>query len=78
LYAPSRTPSGYFSVVVANSAYTLRELEHLKRFDEINTPDDGSSLLVDDIANHAKLQRHLKTSLCLDESIATSAMLKPL
>jgi len=55
--------------VDANSAYTLVELEHLKRFDEFNLLMMEQPLWWDDIANHAKLQRHLKTSLCLDESI---------
>ena len=55
--------------VDANSAYKLAELEHLKRFDEFNLLMIEQPLWWDDIANHAKLQRHLKTSVCLDESI---------
>jgi len=60
---------GILLSVDANSAYTLAELEHLKRFDEFNLLMMEQPLWWDDIANHAKLQRHLKTSLCLDESI---------
>ena len=53
----------------ANSAYTLADLEHLKRFDEFGLLMIEQPLWWDDIANHAKLQRHLKTPICLDESI---------
>lgn len=60
---------GILLSVDANSAYTPVELEHLKRFDEFNLLMMEQPLWWDDIANHAKLQRHLKTSLCLDESI---------
>src|ERR1700687_2912808 len=60
---------GILLSVDANSAYTLAELEHLMRFDEFNLLMTEQPLWWDDIANHARLQRHLKTSLCLDESI---------
>ena len=60
---------GMLLSVDANSAYTRVELEHLKRFDEFNLLMMEQPLWWDDIANQAKLQRHLKTSLCLDESI---------
>ncbi|PYU70620.1 MAG: o-succinylbenzoate synthase [Acidobacteria bacterium] len=60
---------GILLSVDANSAYTLADLEHLKRFDEFNLLMMEQPLWWDDIANHARLQRHLKTSLCLDESI---------
>jgi O-succinylbenzoate synthase len=55
--------------VDANSAYSLADMEHLKRFDEFNLLMMEQPLWWDDIANHAKLQKHLKTSICLDESI---------
>ena len=55
--------------VDANSAYTLVDLEHLKRFDELGLLMMEQPLWWDDIANHAKLQKHLKTPICLDESI---------
>src|SRR5712691_6379081 len=60
---------GILLSVDANSAYTLVELEHLKRFDEFTLLMMEQPLWWDDLANHAKLQRHLKTSLCLDASI---------
>jgi O-succinylbenzoate synthase len=55
--------------VDANSAYTLDDLDHLKRFDEFGLLMMEQPLWWDDIANHAKLQKHLKTAICLDESI---------
>jgi O-succinylbenzoate synthase len=55
--------------VDANSAYSLADMEHLKRFDEFNLLMMEQPLWWDDIANHAKLQKNLKTPICLDESI---------
>jgi len=55
--------------VDANSAYTLADLEHLKRFDEFGLLMMEQPLWWDDIANHAKLQKQLQTPICLDESI---------
>ena len=55
--------------VDANSAYTLADSDHLKRFDEFGLLMMEQPLWWDDIANHAKLQRHLQTPICLDESI---------
>jgi o-succinylbenzoate synthase len=53
----------------ANSAYTLNDVEHLKRFDEFNLLMIEQPLWNDDIYFHAELQKQLKTSICLDESI---------
>jgi O-succinylbenzoate synthase len=53
----------------ANSAYTLDDVGHLKKFDAFNLLMIEQPLWNDDIAGHAKLQQQLKTSLCLDESI---------
>jgi O-succinylbenzoate synthase len=55
--------------VDANSAYTLADLDHLKRFDEFDLLMMEQPLWWDDIANHGKLQKHLNTPICLDESI---------
>jgi len=55
--------------VDANSAYTLEDLEHLQRFDEFNLLMMEQPLWWDDIYAHSKLQKRLKTSICLDESI---------
>ncbi len=53
----------------ANSAYTLDQLEHLRKFDQFNLLMIEQPLWNDDIYNHARLQRELRTTICLDESI---------
>ena len=53
----------------ANSAYRLEDLEHLRRFDQCNLLMIEQPLWSDDIYYHARLQRELKTPICLDESI---------
>lgn len=56
-------------MVDANSAYTLNDLEHLKRFDEFQLMMIEQPLGHDDILEHAKLQKEIQTPICLDESI---------
>jgi O-succinylbenzoate synthase len=53
----------------ANSAYRPPDLIHLKKFDDFGLLMIEQPLWHDDIFYHAKLQRELKTALCLDESI---------
>ena len=53
----------------ANSAYRPYDLSHLKKFDEFGLLMIEQPLWHDDIFHHAKLQRELKSSICLDESI---------
>jgi O-succinylbenzoate synthase len=53
----------------ANSAYRPADLHHLQRFDDFNLLMIEQPLWDDDIFYHSKLQRELKTSICLDESI---------
>ena len=55
--------------VDANSAYTLADVDHLRRLDDLNLLMIEQPLQSDDIVDHAKLQKVLNTSLCLDESI---------
>ena len=55
--------------VDANSAYTLADVDHLRKLDDFDLLMIEQPLQSDDIVDHAKLQRLLKTSLCLDESI---------
>jgi o-succinylbenzoate synthase len=64
----SRWPDITLSVD-ANSAYTLDELEHLRKFDQFNLLMIEQPLWNDDIYYHARLQKELRTALCLDESI---------
>jgi o-succinylbenzoate synthase len=55
--------------VDANSAYTLDQTEHLRGFDQFNLLMIEQPLWNDDICYHARLQKQLRTSICLDESI---------
>jgi o-succinylbenzoate synthase len=55
--------------VDANSAYTLDQVETLKRLDEFDLLLIEQPLAHDDIVDHARLQTQLKTPVCLDESI---------
>lgn len=53
----------------ANSAYRPKDLDHLRRFDDFDLLMIEQPYWEDDISQHAKLQRELKTAICLDESI---------
>ncbi|NHM31303.1 o-succinylbenzoate synthase [Neobacillus terrae] len=53
----------------ANSAYTLQDIETLKKLDELGLMMIEQPLEHDDIIDHAKLQSQLTTPICLDESI---------
>jgi o-succinylbenzoate synthase len=53
----------------ANSAYRMDEVEHLRLFDQFNLLMIEQPLWNDDIFYHARLQKELRTKLCLDESI---------
>jgi o-succinylbenzoate synthase len=56
----------------ANSAYTLDQVEHLREFDQFNLLMIEQPLWNDDIYYHARLQKELRTSICLDESIVSA------
>jgi len=53
----------------ANSAYTLADADHLAKLDAFNLIMIEQPLSRDDLVRHARLQRKLKTPICLDESI---------
>ncbi len=55
--------------VDANSAYTLDEVEHLRKFDAFNLLMIEQPLWNDEIYLHARLQKSMQTAICLDESI---------
>jgi O-succinylbenzoate synthase len=55
--------------VDANSAYTLDQTEHLRKFDQFNLLMIEQPLWNDDLFYHARLQKELRSSICLDESI---------
>jgi len=53
----------------ANSAYSLEDIDHLKQLDALDLMMIEQPLASDDIIDHAKLQKEIKTPICLDESI---------
>jgi O-succinylbenzoate synthase len=53
----------------ANSAYSLSDVDHLRKLDEFNLTMIEQPLAYDDYVDHAKLQAQIKTPVCLDESI---------
>jgi len=57
--------------VDANSIYTLDAADHLAQLDAFDLLLIEQPLAHDDIIDHAKLQRRLRTPLCLDESIVS-------
>jgi O-succinylbenzoate synthase len=56
----------------ANSAYTLDQVEHLRKLDQFNLLMIEQPLWNDDIYYHARLQKELRTAICLDESIVSA------
>lgn len=53
----------------ANSAYTLNDIDKLKALDDFNLLMIEQPLAVNDIVDHAVLQKQMNTPICLDESI---------
>jgi len=53
----------------ANSAYTLADTAHLKLLDRFHLMMIEQPLGWNDLVDHSRLQRELKTPICLDESI---------
>jgi O-succinylbenzoate synthase len=53
----------------ANSAFNLSHLDLFKKIDELNLMMIEQPLSYTDIFDHAKLQKEIKTPICLDESI---------
>ncbi|MFZ5919604.1 MAG: o-succinylbenzoate synthase [Chloroflexota bacterium] len=57
--------------VDANSAYSLESAAALRPLDDLDLLLIEQPLFEDDIWDHAKLQRQLRTPVCLDESIVS-------
>ncbi|HEY0428002.1 MAG TPA: o-succinylbenzoate synthase [Pyrinomonadaceae bacterium] len=53
----------------ANSAYSLGDIDLFKKMDAFNLMMFEQPLAHDDVLDHAKLQREIRTPICLDESI---------
>jgi len=58
--------------VDCNSAYTLDNLLMFQELDQYNLAMIEQPLMHDDLIDHAELQRHLRTPICLDESITST------
>ena len=68
----SRFPDTRLSVD-ANSAYSLADTDLFKQLDQFNLMMIEQPLAPGDLIDHAKLQREIRTPICLDESILTLA-----
>ncbi len=56
----------------ANSSYKLKDISRLKELDDYHLMMIEQPLQADDIVDHRHLQKHLKTAICLDESICSA------
>lgn len=59
-------------MVDANSAYTLEDAPMLRALDEFGLMMIEQPLAYDDREDHAKLQRQIRTPVCLDESVRSA------
>lgn len=59
--------------VDANSAYTLADIDTLRRIDEFELHYIEQPLHWDDLVDHAALAPQMRTPLCLDESLTSPA-----
>ncbi|XBM35588.1 o-succinylbenzoate synthase [Bacillus licheniformis] len=57
----------------ANSSYELKDISRIKELDAFKLMMIEQPLADDDIVDHRHLQKHIKTSICLDESIRSAA-----
>ncbi len=55
----------------ANSDYTIKDIDLLKRIDKFNLIYIEQPLAFDDLIDHAKLRKEISTPICLDESITS-------
>jgi O-succinylbenzoate synthase len=58
--------------VDANTAYSVADARHLARLDAFELLLIEQPLPEDDVRGHAELARHLRTPICLDESITSA------
>ncbi|MBV8069575.1 MAG: o-succinylbenzoate synthase [Acidobacteriaceae bacterium] len=59
-------------MVDANSAYTLNDVDHLRKLDDFYLMMIEQPLAYDDILDHAVLQAAIQTPVCLDECIRSA------
>jgi o-succinylbenzoate synthase len=58
-------------MIDANGAYTIQDIEHVKKFDHYNLLMIEQPFHPEDFVDHKYLQEQLHTPVCLDESIHT-------
>ena len=58
--------------VDANTAYTLADVRHLAKLDEFDLLLIEQPLPEDEVLAHAELAKHVRTPICLDESITSA------
>ena len=54
-----------------NSGFTLDDIEMFRKLDRLDLKMIEQPLGYDDLIDHAELQKHLQTPICLDESITS-------
>jgi O-succinylbenzoate synthase len=59
--------------VDCNSAYSLDDLDMFRELDQYGLAMIEQPLAHDDLLDHAELQKHIETPVCLDESIVSVA-----
>jgi O-succinylbenzoate synthase len=59
--------------VDANTAYTLSDVPQLQRLDPFGLLLIEQPLEEEDVLGHAELARHLRTPICLDETVVSAA-----
>lgn len=69
-FVRSRFPTETFHID-CNSGYRIADLEMFCRLDDFNLAMIEQPLAHDDLVDHARLQREIRTPVCLDESIAS-------
>lgn len=62
--------------VDANAAYSLADLDRLRRLDEFDLHYVEQPLHWDDLVDHARLAGELRTPICLDESLTSPARVR--
>ena len=70
-YVRDSVPTATHLMVDANNAYGVADFQTLQKLDEFNLLMIEQPLACDDLLRHARLQKMLRTPLCLDESVTS-------
>lgn len=69
-FVRSRFPTQTFHID-CNSGYRISDLEMFARLDDFNLAMIEQPLAHDDVVDHARLQKEIRTPICLDETVAS-------